>query len=218
VIGDVPLDTFVPLTRGNAEEVVSQFAMEPLTELGMLKMDFLGLKTLTVIKDAVDFVRRRVPDFDIEKVPLEDKKTYELVKRGETVAVFQMESGGMISTCRQLEPDRIEEIIALIALYRPGPMSLIPDFVGGQKGTQKVSYLHPLLEEVSKETFGILVYQEQVQQAANLLAGYTLGSADVLRRAMGKKKKEEMDAQRAIFVKGCKETNDISSKRANDIF
>ena len=218
VIGDQPLDNFIPLTRGNADEVVSQFAMEPLTEMGMLKMDFLGLKTLTVIKDAVDFVRHRVPDFDIEKVPLDDRKTYELVKRGETVAVFQMESGGMVNTCKQLEPDRIEEIIALIALYRPGPMSLIPDFVARKKGTQKVSYLHPLLEEVSKETFGILVYQEQVQQAANLLAGYTLGAADVLRRAMGKKKKEEMDAQRAIFVEGCEKTNGITKQRANDIF
>ncbi len=218
VIGDQPLDTFVPLTRGNAEEVVSQFAMKPLSDLGMLKMDFLGLKTLTVIKDAVDFVRLRVPDFDLEKVPLDDKKTYELVKRGETVAVFQMESGGMVNTCKQLAPDRIEEIIALIALYRPGPMDLIPDFVARKKGTQKVSYLHPLLEEVSKETFGILIYQEQVQQAANLLAGYTLGAADVLRRAMGKKDREEMEEQRAIFVKGCKETNDITDKRANDIF
>ncbi|HEY2574430.1 MAG TPA: DNA polymerase III subunit alpha [Verrucomicrobiaceae bacterium] len=218
VIGDQPLDTFVPLTRGNAEEVVSQFAMEPLTELGMLKMDFLGLKTLTVIKDAVDFVRQRVPDFDIEQVPLDDKKTYDLVKRGETIAVFQMESGGMVNTCKQLAPDRIEEIIALIALYRPGPMDLIPSFIKRKRGEEKVSYLHPLLEEVSKETFGILVYQEQVQQAANLLAGYTLGAADVLRRAMGKKKKEEMEEQRAIFVKGCQETNNISSKRANDIF
>jgi len=218
VIGDQPLDTFVPLTRGNADEVVSQFAMEPLTELGMLKMDFLGLKTLTVIKDAVDFVRLRVPDFDIEQVPLDDRKTYDLIKRGETIAVFQMESGGMVNTCKQLEPDRIEEIIALIALYRPGPMSLIPDFVARKKGTQKVSYLHPLLEEISRETYGILIYQEQVLQAANFLAGYTLGAADVLRRAMGKKKKEEMEEQRAIFVKGCKETNDIPAKRANDIF
>lgn len=218
VIGDQPLDTFVPLTRGNADEVVSQFAMEPLTELGMLKMDFLGLKTLTVIKDAVDFVRQRVPGFDIEKVPLDDKKTYELVKRGETVAVFQMESGGMVNTCKQLAPDRIEEIIALIALYRPGPMDLIPQFIKRKRGEEKVAYLHPLLEEVSRETFGILVYQEQVQQAANLLAGYTLGAADVLRRAMGKKKKEEMEEQRAIFVKGCKDTNDIPAKRANDIF
>ena len=218
VIGDQPLDTFIPLTRGNAEEVVSQFAMEPLTELGMLKMDFLGLKTLTVIKDAVDSVRLRVPDFDLEKVPLDDKKTYDIVKRGETAAVFQIESGGMINACKQLEPDRIEEIIALIALYRPGPMDLIPDFVARKKGTQKVTYLHPLLEEVSKETFGILIYQEQVQKAANLLAGYTLGAADELRRAMGKKLVEEMTVQRSIFVKGCKDTNDISEKRANDIF
>lgn len=218
VIGDQPLDNFVPLTRGNADEVVSQFAMEPLTELGLLKMDFLGLKTLTVLKDADDLVRRRVPGFNVERAPLDDPKTFDLLKRGETVGVFQLESGGMTSTCRQLGPDRIEEIIALIALYRPGPMDLIPDYIKRKKGEQKVSYLHPLLEEISRETYGILIYQEQVQQAANLLAGYTLGAADVLRRAMGKKKPEEMAEQRAIFVKGCEQTNGISKKRANDIF
>jgi DNA polymerase-3 subunit alpha len=218
VIGDQPLDNFIPLTRGSEDEVVSQLAMGPLTDVGMLKMDFLGLKTLTVIKDAEDFVRQRVPDFDIEVVPLDDTKTYDLLKRGETMAVFQMESGGMVNTCRQLEPDRIEEIIALIALYRPGPMSLIPDFVARKKGTQKVEYLHPLLEDVSRETYGILIYQEQVQKAANLLAGYSLGAADLLRRAMGKKKPEEMAKQRVTFVKGCEEVNSIPAKKANDIF
>ncbi len=218
VIGDQPLDNFIPLSRGSEDEVVSQFAMGPLTDVGMLKMDFLGLKTLTVIKDAVDFVRRRVPNFKIEEVPLDDKATYDLLKRGENIAVFQMESGGMSNTCRQLEPDRIEEIIALLALYRPGPMDLIPDFIKRKKGEQKVEYLHPLLEDVSKETFGILIYQEQVQKAANLLAGFSLGAADLLRRAMGKKKAEEMAKQRSLFVKGCLETNQIPEKKANDIF
>lgn len=218
VIGDQPLDNFIPLTRGSEGEVVAQFAMGPLTDVGMLKMDFLGLKTLTVIKDAVDFVRLRFPDFNLDAVPLDDKVTYEMLRKGETIAVFQMESGGMALTCRQLEPDKIEEIIALLALYRPGPMDLIPDFIKRKKGEQRVEYLHPLLEDVSKETYGILIYQEQVQKAANLLAGYSLGAADLLRRAMGKKKPEEMEKQRTIFVKGCGETNQIPAKKANDIF
>ncbi len=218
VIGDQPLDNFIPLTRGSEGEVVAQFAMGPLTDVGMLKMDFLGLKTLTVIKDAVDFVRLRFPDFNLDAVPLDDKVTYEMLRKGETIAVFQMESGGMALTCRQLEPDKIEEIIALLALYRPGPMDLIPDFIKRKKGEQRVEYLHPLLEDVSKETYGILIYQEQVQKAANLLAGYSLGAADLLRRAMGKKKPEEMEKQRVIFVKGCGETNQIPAKKANDIF
>lgn len=218
VIGDQPLDNFIPLTRGSEDEVVAQFAMGPLTDVGMLKMDFLGLKTLTVIKDAVDFVRQRKPDFDLDQVPLDDPKTYQLLQRGETIAVFQMESAGMSNTCRQLEPDRIEEIIALLALYRPGPMDLIPDFIARKKGMQKVEYLHPLLEDVSRETYGILIYQEQVQKAANLLAGFSLGTADLLRRAMGKKKLEEMIKQREMFVKGCEETNGIPAKKANEIF
>ncbi|CAN5810408.1 DNA polymerase III subunit alpha [soil metagenome] len=218
VIGDQPLDNFIPLTRGSEDEVVAQFAMGPLTYVGMLKMDFLGLKTLTVINDAVSFVNRRFPEFNINTIPLDDRKTYEMLQRGETVAVFQMESGGMTSTCLQLGPDRIEEIIALIALYRPGPMDLIPDFIQRKKGEKAVEYLHPLLEDVSKETYGILIYQEQVQKAANLLAGYTLGAADLLRRAMGKKNKEEMDAQRAIFVKGCQEVNQIPERKSNEIF
>jgi DNA polymerase-3 subunit alpha len=218
VIGDQPLDNFIPLTRGGEGEVVAQFAMGPLTDVGMLKMDFLGLKTLTVINDAVEFVRLREPAFNLDTVPLDDRKTYELLKKGETIAVFQMESGGMSLTCRQLEPDRIEEIIALLALYRPGPMDLIPDFIKRKKGEQRVEYLHPLLEDVSEETFGILIYQEQVQKAANLLAGYSLGAADLLRRAMGKKKPEEMEKQRVTFVNGCGETNQIPAKKANEIF
>jgi DNA polymerase-3 subunit alpha len=218
VIGDQPLDNFIPLTRGAAEEVVAQFAMGPLTDVGMLKMDFLGLKTLTVIKEAVDWVWKRVPDFSFDTVPLDDLKTYELLNRGETVAVFQMESGGMALTCKQLEPDRIEEIIALLALYRPGPMDLIPDFIARKKGDQKIKYLHPLLKDVSEETYGILIYQEQVQKAATLLAGFTLGASDLLRRAMGKKDPEKMAEQRGLFVAGCAATNKIPDKKANDIF
>jgi len=218
VIGDCDLDTFVPLSLEKDGAVVTQYAMSPLTEVGMLKMDFLGLKTLTVIQDAEDLVRQRLPGFRVADQPLDDVATYELLARGETCGVFQLESGGMVNLCKQFGIDRIEDIIALIALYRPGPMDLIPDFVARKKGEQEVEYLHPLLEETSKETYGILIYQEQVQRAANLLAGYSLGEADLLRRAMGKKKMEEMAEQRAKFVKGAAETNGIEGVQANKIF
>jgi len=218
VIGDCDLTTYVPLTRGKEGEVVTQYAMSPLTDLGMLKMDFLGLKTLTVIQDAVDLIRLHTPDFDVEAVGFDDQETFALLNRGETTGVFQLESGGMMNLCRQFDVNRIEDIIALIALYRPGPMDLIPDFIDRKKGRKKVSYPHPLLEEASEETYGILIYQEQVQRAANLLAGYSLGEADLLRRAMGKKKVEEMVKQRKKFVAGCAEVNGIPEKKANEIF
>ncbi|MCB1231621.1 MAG: DNA polymerase III subunit alpha, partial [Verrucomicrobiae bacterium] len=218
VIGDRDLTDYVALTRAKEGEVTTQFAMNPLTELGMLKMDFLGLKTLTVIQDAVDLIHAHTPDFSIHDVGLDNKEAFELLNRGETTGVFQLESGGMMSLCRQFDVNRIEDIIALIALYRPGPMDLIPDFIARKKGKTKVQYLHPLLEEASEETYGILIYQEQVQRAANLLAGYSLGEADLLRRAMGKKKVEEMVKQRAKFVEGCREVNKIPEKQANDIF
>ncbi len=218
VIGDKPLSTFIALTRGNEEEIVTQFAMKPLTELGMLKMDFLGLKTLTVIEEAEKWIHKRVAEFRAAEAPLDDLRTFELIQRGETVAVFQMESGGMVNTCKQLGPDKIEEIIAILALYRPGPMQFIPDYINRKKGLEKVEYPHPLLERIAKETYGILVYQEQVQQAANLLAGFTLGQADLLRRAMGKKDMQEMARQRLVFVEGCEKTNGIPPKQANEIF
>ncbi|RYD28062.1 MAG: DNA polymerase III subunit alpha, partial [Verrucomicrobiaceae bacterium] len=218
VIGSQDLSDFLPLTRGNADEVVTQLAMSPLTELGMLKMDFLGLKTLTVIDDAVKLIHRHTPDFRIADLPLDDKPSFELLSRGATIAVFQLESGGMANLCRNFGVESIDHIIALIALYRPGPMDLIPDFIARKKGSQKVEYLHPLLEDVSRETYGILIYQEQVQKAANLLAGYSLGAADLLRRAMGKKDPEKMAQQRKVFVKGCADTNKIPEKRANEIF
>ncbi len=218
VIGDRELTDYVPLIRGKEGEVVTQYAMSPLTDLGMLKMDFLGLKTLTVIQDAVDLIHEHTPDFEIDNDRYDDKAAFELLNRGETTAVFQLESGGMMSLCRQFEVNRIEDIIALIALYRPGPMDLIPDFIDRKKGKKKVTYLHPLLEEASKETYGILIYQEQVQRAANLLAGYSLGEADLLRRAMGKKKLSVMIEQRELFVKGAREVNNIPEKQANEIF
>ncbi len=218
VIGDRSLDHFIALTRDKEESILSQYAMKPLTELGMLKMDFLGLKTLTVIHEAEFWINKRVPGFNVANAPLEDTNTFDLIKRGETVAVFQMESGGMANTCKQLGPDTIEEIIAILALYRPGPMQFIPDYIARKKGLEKVDYPHPLLEKISKETYGILVYQEQVMQAANLLAGFSLGQADLLRRAMGKKDAAEMARQRLIFVEGCEKTNGIAAKLANSIF
>ncbi|MEM9280884.1 MAG: DNA polymerase III subunit alpha [Verrucomicrobiota bacterium] len=218
VIGDRELTDYVPLTRGKEGEVVTQYAMSPLTELGMLKMDFLGLKTLTVIQDAIDLIHAHTPEFEIDNEGFDDRKTFELLNRGETTAVFQLESGGMMNLCRQFDVNRIEDIIALIALYRPGPMDLIPDFIDRKKGKKRVQYLHSLLEEASEETYGILIYQEQVQRAANLLAGYSLGEADLLRRAMGKKKVSEMIKQRKKFVEGCDRVNNIPERKANEIF
>jgi DNA polymerase-3 subunit alpha len=218
VIGDRPLDQFIALGRDSEDQIVTQYAMTPLTELGMLKMDFLGLKTLSVIREAEEFIRQRRPGFSTDTIPLDDTPTFELLKRGETVAIFQMESGGMMTTCKQLGPNKIEEVIAILALYRPGPMQFIPDYIERKWGRQQVDYAHPLLEKISAETYGILVYQEQVQQSANLLAGYSLGQADLLRRAMGKKDAKKMAEQRLIFVKGCKETNGIPEKRGNEIF
>ncbi|MDF1850940.1 MAG: DNA polymerase III subunit alpha [Verrucomicrobiales bacterium] len=218
VIGDRELTDHIPLIRGKEGEVVTQYAMSPLTDVGMLKMDFLGLKTLTVIQDAMDLIHVHTPDFELDNEGYDDKATFDLLNRGETTAVFQLESGGMMNLCRQFDVNRIEDIIALIALYRPGPMDLIPDFIDRKKGKKKVKYLHPLLEEASEETYGILIYQEQVQRAANLLGGYSLGEADLLRRAMGKKKVSEMIKQREKFVKGCREVNNIPEKQANEIF
>lgn len=218
VIGDRDLSEYIALTRGKEGEVVTQYAMAPLTELGMLKMDFLGLKTLTVIQDAVDLIRHREPDFQLDVTNLDDRAAFELLNRGETTGVFQLESGGMMSLCRRFGVDRIEDIIALIALYRPGPMDLIDDYIKRKKGKTEVVYLHPLLEEVSAETYGILIYQEQVQKAANVLAGYSLGEADLLRRAMGKKKVSEMQKQRKMFVEGCARVNQIPERKANEIF
>ena len=218
VIGDRPLDDYIPLCRGNDNEVVTQYAMGPLTDLGMLKMDFLGLKTLTVLQDATTLIRDREPDFSLETIPLDDRTTFDLLNRGETIGVFQLESGGMVNLCKQFDVNSIDDIIALIALYRPGPMELIPDYVKRKKGQTKIKYEHPLLKEVCADTYGIMIYQEQVQRAANILAGYSLGQADLLRRAMGKKDKAKMAKERVNFIEGCKRVNGIDEKKANTIF
>ena len=219
VIGDQPLVNLLPLKRDEDGTLVTQYAMNPVGDLGLLKMDFLGLKTLTVIRNTCEMVKRTqgltVP---IEHLPLDDQKTYDLLNRAETLGVFQLESGGMRDLCRKFQISSVEHITALVALYRPGPMDLIPEFIKRRHGEIEIKYEHPLLEQISKETYGILIYQEQVMQAAQLLAGYTLGGADLLRRAMGKKKVEEMQKQRDLFVKGCAEKNKISAAKANQIF
>ena len=219
VIGDQPLVNLLPLKQDESGTLVTQYAMNPVGELGLLKMDFLGLKTLTVIRNTCEMVKRthgiEVP---IDHLPLDDQKTYDLLNRAETLGVFQLESGGMRDLCRKFQISSVEHITALVALYRPGPMELIPEFIKRRHGEVKIEYEHPLLEPIARETYGILIYQEQVMQATQVLAGFTLGNADLLRRAMGKKKREEMAKQRAIFVKGCKEKNQITEKKANEIF
>ncbi len=217
VIGDRPLDEHVPLTRGNEGEVVTQYDMGAITEVGLLKMDFLGLKNLTVIQDAVTHIRKHLPDFSIKKIPLHDQATFDMLNRGETSGVFQLESGGMIETCKKYEIHSIHDIIDLIAVYRPGAMQFIDQMLAVKKGG-KATYEHPLLEEVCGNTYGVMIYQEQVQNAAKLLAGYTLGGADLLRRAMGKKDVKKMALERQNFIKGAAEKNEISEPLANAIF
>ncbi|MBP8260575.1 MAG: DNA polymerase III subunit alpha [Verrucomicrobia bacterium] len=219
VIGDQPLVNLLPLKQDEDGSIVTQYAMGPVGDLGLLKMDFLGLKTLTVIRNTCDLVKRaRGIEVPIDHLPLDDAPTYALLNRGETVGVFQLESSGMRDLCRKFHISSLEHITALIALYRPGPMKLIPEFIRRRHGEVKIEYEHPLLEPICRETYGIMVYQEQVMQAAQVLAGYTLGGADLLRRAMGKKKVEEMQKQRATFVEGCARLHQIPADRANEIF
>ena len=218
VIGDRPLDEFIPLCRGKENEVVTQYAMGPLTDLGMLKMDFLGLKTLTVMNEAVRLIHKKDPAFDLATIPTDDAETFGIYNRGETLGIFQMESGGITGFCKNFDITEIGDIIALGALYRPGPMQFIPDYIERKKGRKKIVYLHPLLEKVCSETYGVMVYQEQVQLAARVLAGYSLGDADLLRRAMGKKDAKKMEEERARFVEGCGRINKIPPKIADAIF
>jgi DNA polymerase-3 subunit alpha len=219
VIGDQPLVNLLPLKKDEDGAIVTQYAMGPVGDLGLLKMDFLGLKTLTVIRNTCELVRsNREVEIPIDNLPLDDAKTYDLLNKANTIGIFQLESGGMRDLCRKFQISSVEHITALVALYRPGPMDLIPDFIKRRHGEIKIEYEHPLLETISKETYGVLIYQEQVMQAAQVLAGFTLGAADLLRRAMGKKKVEEMAKQREAFVKGCAKTNNIPAPKANQIF
>ena len=219
VIGERPLIELIPLTKDKEGNVISQWEAVPLEEAGLLKMDFLGLKTLTVVREACDNVKRTTGlEIDPDNLPLDDAKTYEMLARGDTVGVFQVESEGMRDLLRQLQINKIEELIAMIALYRPGPMAMIPDFIARKHGRQKIEYPHPLLEDILKETYGIMVYQEQVQQAAGVLAGFSMGQGDVLRRAMGKKKPEEMAKQRQAFADGCIQHKTCNAAKAAQIF
>ena len=219
VIAPQPLTDYAPLfCEPGGEGLRTQFDMKDLETVGLLKFDFLGLKTLTIIRAAVDLLNARpgAEPIDPLKLPLDDKKAYALYAGGRTTAVFQMESGGMQRASEGLRPDNFEDIIALISLFRPGPMELIPEFIARKKG-KRPEYLHPDMEPILRPTFGIIVYQEQVMQIAQRLAGYTLGGADLLRRAMGKKKTEEMAKQRAVFTDGCKK-NGIDAATATAIF
>ena len=218
IITDKPLDDFVPLTLQEGDVTV-QYDMNAVGKLGLLKMDFLGLKTLTVIADAVENVRRTAnPAFDIEAIPLDDTKTYELLNVGKTVGVFQLESGGMQNASKLVGISNIDDINAVGALYRPGPMAFIPDYARGKKDPASVAYPHKLLEPILKETYGIIVYQEQVMECARIIAGYSLGGADMLRRAMGKKDAEAMAKERVKFVEGAKKLHGIDEKKSNEIF
>jgi DNA polymerase-3 subunit alpha len=219
VIGPEPLANLLPLRLAEDGSVVTQYAMGPVGDLGLLKMDFLGLKTLTVIRHTCALVRQtRGIEVPIEHLPADDPRTYALLNQAQTLGVFQLESGGMRDLCRKFQISSLDHITALIALFRPGPMKLIPDYIARRHGQVRIEYKHPLLEPICRETYGILVYQEQVMQAARALAGYTLGGADLLRRAMGKKNKEEMAKQRAVFVAGCAAVNRIPEPEANAIF
>jgi len=219
VIGEKPLIEICPLGVDKEKEPVTQYAKEPVEEIGLLKMDFLGLKTLTVIHEAVQLVEQNHGvKIDLNTLPDDDEETYKLLSRADTVGVFQLESGGMRDLIRRIGINNIEEIIAVIALYRPGPMNMLPAYIDRKTGKAKIVVDHPLLEPILRDTYGVMVYQEQVQKAANVLAGYSLGEADILRRAMGKKKVAVMNEQRAKFIKGCKETNNIDAKLAGRIF
>ncbi|MDE0046432.1 MAG: DNA polymerase III subunit alpha [bacterium] len=218
VIGDRPLRQLIPLYRDPRSEFpVSQFHMKDVEKAGLVKFDFLGLKTLTVLKRARTLLARRGTTVDLDNLPLDDADTFAMLTRAETIGVFQLEGQGMRDALSHLKPDSIEDIIALVSLYRPGPMDNIPQFCNRKHGHEEVDYLHPSLEEVLSETYGVIIYQEQVMQIARILAGYSLAEADLLRRAMGKKIKAEMAAQRDRFVSGAT-SRGVDERRATEIF
>lgn len=218
VIAKEDLVNYVPLQGDDEEGLTTQLPMTTLEELGLLKMDFLGLRTLTIINKAIDMVKlNRGIEIDLNRIPLDDKATYELLCAANTLGVFQLESDGMRKVIVDLKPSVFEDIIALVALYRPGPMEQIPTFIASKHGQVPITYPHPKLEELLKETYGVMIYQEQIMLAASELAGFNLGQADLLRRAIGKKKHDVMMEQRKIFVAGCCE-NGLEKKQAEDIY
>lgn len=228
VIASKPLVEYVPLQK-NDESIVTQFGMTTLEELGLLKMDFLGLRTLTVMRDTVAMVREnRGINIDLDKIDVEDSQVYNMLGEGKTVGVFQLESAGMTSFMKELRPDCLEDIIAGISLYRPGPMAEIPKYVEGKRNPEKVTYVTEQLEGILDVTYGVMVYQEQVMEIVRKLAGYSLGRADLVRRAMSKKKHKVMEEERKNFIYGIVENNEIivpgcvrngiSEESANKIF
>ena len=218
VIGDRPLSELVPLYRDPKSDMpVTQFNMKWVEPAGLVKFDFLGLKTLTVLDVAVKLLRQRNVQVDLPTLPIDDAPSYQMLARGDVVGVFQVESQGMRRALIDMRPDRFEDIIALVALYRPGPMANIPTYCARKHGDEEPEYLHPMLEPILKETFGVIIYQEQVMQIAQVMAGYSLGDADLLRRAMGKKIRAEMEKQRAIFVAGAVK-NSVPKGQADTIF
>ena len=220
VIGDKPLKQICALYLDDAKSSMPAvgYSMKYAESSGLVKFDFLGLKTLTVIAETVKLINKtRNIKLDIDKIRLDDKDTFEMLSQGDSIGVFQIESSGMRATLRQMKPDKLEDIIALISLYRPGPMDNIPTYIKRKSGVEKINYPHPLLEQILEETYGVIVYQEQVMEIAKVLAGYSLGAADLLRRAMGKKIKEEMDKQREIFVEGAVK-NKVDKSKAGEIF
>lgn len=219
IIADRPMDELIALYKdASADMPVTQYDMHWVEDQGLIKYDFLGVKTLSVIKKAIDFIKEQHGiDIDIINISLEDPKVFDFLCSLRTLGIFQLESEGMRNVISQVKPSQIEDLMALVALYRPGPLANIPSYAARKHGKEKVEYVHPKLEPILKETYGIIVYQEQVMETAKVLAGYTLGGADLLRRAMGKKKQEEMDKQKLVFIEGCKK-NDISEAKAIEIF
>ena len=216
VITDKPISEYVPLSVSNGT-VVTQFDMDTIANLGLLKFDFLALRYLTIINDAQTQIKERYPDFDIEKIPLDDKKTFELISRGDALGVFQLESDGIRQVLQNLKPESLDDVISVISLYRPGPMDSIPRFVECRHDPSKISYDLPQLEPILKNTYGCTVYQEQVMSIFRTIAGYTFGHADIVRRAMSKKKADVLEAEREAFIKGA-ESNGIDGRKAEKLF
>ncbi len=216
VISDAPVYEYVPVQK-NGEAIVTQYAKDELESLGLLKMDFLGLRNLTVIRDAENYIRKAIPDFDISKISLDDKEVYDMISQGQTSGVFQFESAGMRQVLMRLKPESIEDLIAVLSLYRPGPMDSIPRYIECRHNPQKVTYKHPILKDILDVTYGCIVYQEQVMEICRKMAGYSYGRADLVRRAMAKKKADVMLKERSIFVEGAIKNN-VPENVANDIF
>ncbi|MBQ9085836.1 MAG: DNA polymerase III subunit alpha [Clostridia bacterium] len=216
VVTDQPVAQYVPLAVSN-ETVVTQFDMDTIADLGLLKFDFLGLRYLTIIQDACRTIQESDPSFDVEQIPLNDGETYEMIGKGDTLGLFQLESGGMRQTLAELKPDCLDDIIAAIALYRPGPMDSIPRYIQARHHPDRIQYAHPLLEPILRSTYGCTVYQEQVMSIFRVIAGYTYGHADIVRRAMSKKKADVLEAERVHFLRGA-EQNGVPSDVAEKLF